>query len=55
MQIIGGGGGLTKLLVILNLPWKGFEKKIFTKVEAYVRIAERMVRDLAIKEAHQDE
>ena len=49
-----GGGGSTKLLGILNLLWQGF-KKIFTKIEAYAGMAERMVRDLAIEEALQDE
>ena len=33
MQLIGGEGReLTKLLVVLNLPWKGFEKETFTKI-----------------------
>ena len=40
---------------MLNLPWKGFEKKTFTKIEAHVGMAERLVRDLAIEEALQEE
>ena len=44
-----------KLLGILNLPWKGFEKKNFTKMEAHAGMAERLVRDLAIEEALQEE
>ena len=32
-----------------------FEKKTFTKVEAHAGMAERLVRDLAIEEALQDE
>ena len=55
MQLIGGrGGGSTKLLGILNLPWQVFRKEI-TKVEAYVGMAERLVRYLSIEEALQDE
>ena len=45
----------TKLLGILNRPWQGFKKKIFTKSEAYAGMAERLVKDLAIEEALQDE
>ena len=41
----------TNILVMLNLPWPGFGKKTFTKIEAYVGMAERLVRDLEIKEA----
>ena len=49
MQIIvGGGRESTKLLGMFNLPWKGFERKIFTKIEAHAGIAKRLVRDLAI-------
>ena len=56
MQLIGGGGGeSTKLLGMLNLPWKGFEKKTFTKIEANVGMAERLARYLAIEEALQEE
>ena len=45
----------TKLLGVLNQPWQGFDKNTFTKMEAYAGIAERLVRDLAIKEALQEE
>ena len=40
---------------MLNLPWQGFEKKTFTKIEAHAGMAERLVRDLAIEEALQEE
>ena len=40
---------------MLNLPWQGFEKKTFTKIEANASMAERLVRDLAIEEALQEE
>ena len=39
----------------LNLPWKGFEKKNLTKIEARAGMDERLVRDLAIEEALQEE
>ena len=56
MKLTGGGGReSTKLLGMLNLPWKGFEKRIFTQIEAHVGMAEWMVRDLAIEEALQEE
>ena len=56
MQLIGGGGReSTKLWGLLNLPWKGFEKKTFTKIEAHAGMFKRMVRDLAIEEALQEE
>ena len=56
MQLIGvGGGGTKKLLGILNPPWQGFEKKIFTKIKGHAGMAKRMVRDLAIEEALQEE
>ena len=49
MQLIGGGGReSTKLFGMLNLPWQGFERKTFTKIEANAGMAERLVRDLAI-------
>ena len=52
MQLIGGGGTeSTNLLVMLNLPWQGFEKKNFTKIEAHAGMAERLVRYLEIEEA----
>ena len=50
-----GGGESTKLLGMLNLPRQGFEKKTFTKIEAHAGMAERLVRDLAIAEALQEE
>ena len=40
---------------ILNPPWQGFEKKTFTKIEAYAGMTERLVRDFVIEEALQDE
>ena len=56
MQLIGGGGReSTKLLGMLNLPWQGFGGKSFSKIEANVGMAERLVRDLAIEEALQEE
>ena len=39
-----------KLLGVLNLPWKGSKKKTLAKIKAHAGMAERMVRDLAIKE-----
>ena len=39
---------------MLNLPWQGLGKK-FTKIEAHAIIAERLVRDLLIEVALQDE
>ena len=56
MKLIRGGGReSTKLLGILNLPWKGFEKHTFTKNEAHAGMAEQLVRYLAIEEALQRE
>ena len=56
MQIIGvGGRESTNLLRVLNLPWKGFKKKTYTKIEAHAGMAERLVRDLAIEEALQED
>ena len=56
MQLIGGGGReSTKLFGMFNLPWQGFEKKTFTKIEAHTGMAERLVRDLSIEEALQEE
>ena len=40
---------------MLNLPWQGFEKKTFTKIEAHAGMSERLVRDLVIEEALQEE
>ena len=39
---------------MLNLPWQGFEKKTFTKIEANPGMAEQLMRYLAIGEALQD-
>ena len=50
-----GGGGSKKLLGMLNPHWKGFEKKTFTKIEVHAGMSKRMVRDLAIEEALQEE
>ena len=56
MQLIGGGEReSTKLFWMLNLPWQGFEKKTFTKIEAYAGMTEPLVRYLAIEEALQEE
>ena len=56
MKLIGGGRGESpKLLGMLNLPWKVFEKKNLTKIEAHAGMAERLMRDLAIEEALQKE
>ena len=55
MTNMGGGRESTKLLGLLNLPWQGFEKKNFTKIEAHAGMAERLVRYLAIEEALQEE
>ena len=56
MQLIGGGGKeSTKILGVLNVPWKGFDRKTFTKIEAHAGMEERMVRDLEIEEALQEE
>ena len=45
--MIGGGGReSTKLLGMLNLPWKGF-KKNFPNIESETSMAERLVRNLA--------
>ena len=56
MQLIGvGGRESTKLLGVFNLPWQGFEKKNFTKIEAYAGMSEPLVRDLVIEEALQEE
>ena len=40
---------------MLNLPWQVFEKKTFTKIEAYAGMSEPLVRDLAMEEALQEE
>ena len=44
----------TKLVVMLNLPWQGFEKKTFTKIEAHAGMAEGLAKDLAIEEDIQE-
>ena len=54
MNLIDGEGKeSTNLLGTLNLPWQGFGKKSFTKIEAHVGMAERLLGDLAIEEAPQ--
>ena len=40
---------------MLNPPWKGFEKKTFTKIKVTAGMTELMVRDLAIEEAPQED
>ena len=56
MQLIGGGWReSTNLLGVMNLPWQGFEKKSFTKIEAHAGMTERWKRDSAIEEALQEE
>ena len=57
IQLIGGGGGreLEKLLGVLNLPSKGFEKKNLAKIEAHAGMEKRLVRYLKIEEALQEE
>ena len=55
-QLIGcGGRESTKILGMLNIPWKGFKKRTFTKIEAHAGLAERLVRYLEIEEAIQEE
>ena len=39
---------------MMNIPWQGFGKTTFTKIEAYADMVERLVRDLSIEEALQD-
>ena len=50
----GEGGESTKLLGIMNIPWKGL-KKNFPNIEAEAGMAERLVRYLAIEQALQEE
>ena len=40
---------------MLNLPWKGFQRKTFPNIEAEAGMAEQLVRDLAIEQALQEE
>ena len=40
---------------MMNLTWQGFVKIIFTKIEAYSDMEERLERDMAIEEALKDE
>ena len=40
---------------MLNLSWKGFQKNTFPNIEAEAGMAERLVRDLAIEQALQEE
>ena len=56
MQLIGVGGEvINKALGGVESTLEGFEKKTFTKIEAHAGMAKRLVRDLAIKEALQEE
>ena len=56
MQLIGGGGGeSTKLLGMLNLPCRVFEKKTYTRIKAHAGMTKRLVKNLAIEEALQEE
>ena len=40
---------------MLNPPWQVFEKTSFTKIKVDAGMAKRLVRDLAIEEALQEE
>ena len=40
---------------MLNLPWQVFEKKTLTKIEAHAGMSKRLVIDLEIEEALQEE
>ena len=40
---------------MLNPTWQEFEKKTFTKIGIHAGMAKRMVRDLGIEEALQEE
>ena len=56
MQLIGGGGReSTNLLRMINLPWQGFDRKPFTKIEALAGMAQRQVIYLTIKQVFQKE
>ena len=50
-----GGGGVNKDIGNSESTMTGIREKRYTKVEAYAGIAERLVRDLEIEEALQDE
>ena len=50
-----GGRESKKLCKMMNLTWQGFVKIIFTKIEAYSDMEERLERDMAIEEALKDE
>ena len=50
-----GGGGVNKSLGNSESTLAGIREKTFTKIEAYAGMVERMVRDLAIEEALQNE
>ena len=51
---MGGGGGVNKALGNSESTLVGIRKTII-KIEAYEGMAERLVRDLAIEEALQDQ
>ena len=55
MHLIGGGGVIDKALGNAESTLAGIPEKTFTKIEAYAGMAERLVRDLVIQEALQDE
>ena len=55
MHIIGVGEGVNKALGNAEYTLAGIRKNKLTKIEAYAGMAERLVRDLAIEEALQDE
>ena len=50
-----GGDRISKSLGNAESTLAGIWKKIFTKIEAYAGVLERLVRDLAIEEALRDE
>ena len=39
---------------MLNLPWQGFQKKTYTKIEAHAGMSEPLVRDLEMEEHFQE-
>ena len=56
MQLIGGGGEIiNKSLGDAESTLAGIWEKSYSKIEAHAGMAERLVRDLAIEEALQEE
>ena len=55
MQLIGEGGGVKKALGNAESTLTGIQKKVFTKIDAYEGMTERLVRYLEVEEALQDE